>query len=70
MADLYPLFDDSTDIPTPQELATFLWEHFTEGEALDLLRIAGERWGWTWQLNMTSLLLLKPYAEAGKERWA
>ncbi len=55
-----PLNEDCTpNEPTSQAVAQWLRQHFTEGEALDLLRIAGERWGWTKQLNETGRWLLK-----------
>jgi len=45
--------------PSPQEMAVLLKQRFTEGEALDVLRLAGERWGWNARLNEVGCWLLK-----------
>lgn len=52
---------------TPQEVAEWLSATCSEGEALDIIKMAADTFGWTPRLNLTGLLLLKPDAPIGEE---
>lgn len=59
---------EDTTVPTPEEMAELLRASgMPEDDVLDLLRQAGELYGWNDRLNKTGLLYLKPGALYPKE---
>lgn len=59
---------EETTVPTPEELATLFRESgMPEDDVLDLLRKAGELYGWNDRLNKVGLLYLKPDVPEGRD---
>lgn len=59
------------EVPTPEQMAQYLHDlGLPEDDVLDILREAGERFGWTKELNETGLRYLKPDAPEGEAQSA